>query len=149
MAKSIKYDLFFPNPTTVVWEYITDPDLIAQWLMPSDFEPVVGHEFTMRAPAMPDMDFDGTFYCKVLEVDPPKQLSYSWKFGPGDGTLNSSVVHWTLTEQDGGTQQELLHRGFEGQSFMPMFESMTEGWTRHINTIKILLNPVSDGTTPA
>ena len=149
MAKIIKYDLFFPNPQAQVWEYITDPELIAQWLMPSEFKPVVGHEFTFKAPAMPDMDFDGIFYCKVLEVDPPTQLSYSWKFGPGNGTLNSSVVQWTLSPKDGGTQLELLHRGFEGHNFIAMFESMSEGWIKHINKIKTLLNPETDGTAKA
>jgi uncharacterized protein YndB with AHSA1/START domain len=149
MAKIIKYDLFFPNPPADVWEYITDPELIAQWLMKSNFKPVVGHEFEMRASPMPEMNFDGIFHCKVLEVEPPKRLSYSWQFGPGDGTVNNSVVNWTLTPLNNGTQLELIHRGFEGASFMDMFSSMSEGWIQHIQKIKTLLNPDQDARTKA
>lgn len=96
MAKIIQYQLFFPHPPELVWEYITTPELIAQWLMPGDVKPVVGHEFQLTSFPMPDMQFDGVFYCKVTEVVPFKKFAYSWKFGPGDGTLNSSVVtgHW-------------------------------------------------------
>jgi uncharacterized protein YndB with AHSA1/START domain len=117
--------------------------------MPSEFMPVVGHEFTFNAPSMPEMDFDGTFYCKVLAVDPPNELSYSWKFGPGDGTLNSSVVNWTLTEKDNGTELLLVHRGFEGPSFLSMFDSMSEGWPKHISNILKLIEPANNGTAKA
>jgi uncharacterized protein YndB with AHSA1/START domain len=140
MAKIIQHQFKFPNPPEVVWEYLTDPELIAQWLMPSDFKPVVGHEFKLNAPAMPEMDFDGTFHCKVLEVEPFSKLSYSWKFGPGDGTLNSSVVNWTLTPKDDGTELLLVHRGFEGKTFMAMLTSMNEGWPKHIGEILHILN---------
>ena len=149
MAKIIQYQQFFPKPPAVVWDYITKPELIAQWLMPSEFMPVVGHEFQFRTNAMPEMDFDGTFYCKVLAVDPPNALSYSWKFGPGDGTLNSSVVNWTLTEKDNGTELLLVHRGFEGANFLSMFDSMSEGWPKHIQSILKLIDPANNGTTKA
>ncbi len=149
MAKIIKYDLFFPNPQAEVWEYITNAELIAQWLMPSNFQPIVGHEFQLKAPAMPEMDFDGIFHCKVLEVTPTTQLSYSWNFGPGDGTVNRSVVIWTLTEKDNGTELSFVHRGFEGETFMAMFDSMSEGWPKHISEILTLLKDTKDDTTKA
>jgi uncharacterized protein YndB with AHSA1/START domain len=149
MAKIIKYDLFFPNPPAEVWEYITNAELIAQWLMPSNFLPVEGHEFQLKAPAMPEMDFDGIFHCKVLEVTPTTQLSYSWNFGPGDGTLNKSVVSWTLTEKNGGTELSLVHRGFEGETFMAMFDSMSGGWPKHISQILEILNPATNDTAKA
>ncbi len=149
MAKAIKHELFYPHPAEVVWEYLTNPELISQWLMKNNFLPVVGHEFEFRSYAMPEMDFDGVFYCKVLEVVPFKKLSYSWKFGPGDGTLTSSVVNWTLSEKDGGTELLLMHRGFEGSNFLAMLQSMEEGWLRHIQKILQLLNEKTNGTTEA
>ena len=94
MAKIIKHELFFPKPPEVVWEYLTQPELIALWLMPNDFLPVLGHEFQFTTKPMPDLDLDGIFYCKVLEIIPFKKLSYSWKFGPGNGVLHDSVVNW-------------------------------------------------------
>ncbi len=39
-----------------------------------------------------ELDFDGIFYCRVLEVSPFKKLSYSWKGGPGDGSITIDSV---------------------------------------------------------
>jgi len=145
MAKYIQHQLFYPNPPSDVWDYLTVPELMAKWLMPSDFEPIVGHEFQFRTKPSADVDFDGIFYCKVLEVEPLKKLSYSWKFGPGDGTLHNSVVNWTLTEKDNGTELLLVHNGFEHPE-MPIFAAMDKGWLGNINKILKLLNPEADGT---
>jgi uncharacterized protein YndB with AHSA1/START domain len=66
MAKVIQYEIFYPNPVADVWDYLTIPELMVQWLMPNDFKPVVGHEFQFKAGGtMPDFDFDGIFHCKV------------------------------------------------------------------------------------
>jgi uncharacterized protein YndB with AHSA1/START domain len=149
MAKVIQHQIFYPNPSKMVWDYLTVPELMAQWLMPNDFKPVVGHEFQFTTKPMPDFDFDGIFHCKVLEVESFKRLSYSWKFGPGDGTLNNSVVIWTLTEKDNGTELLLIHRGFEGADMLPIFDALGKGWLQNINKIQKLLNPETDGTTKA
>ena len=117
--------------------------------MPGNFKPVKGHEFKLTAKPMPDWDFDGIFYCKVLEVLPFEKLVYSWDFGPGNGQLNRSEVHWTLTEKEQGTELLLEHRGFRGAELLPIFGAMDKGWLQNINKIQKLLNPPGDGTTTA
>ncbi len=149
MAKIIQHQLFYPNPPAQVWDYLTVPELMKQWLMPTDFKPVLGHEFQFTTNPKADFDFDGIFHCKVLEVTPLKTLSYSWDFGPGNGVLNRSEVHWTLTEKDNGTELLLVHRGFEGSEMLPIFDAMDKGWLGNINKILKFLNPVSDGTATA
>jgi len=149
MAKIIQHQIFYPNPAADVWDYLTDPELMKQWLMPTDFKPVLGHKFTFTAKPMADFDFDGIFHCKVLEVVPFKKLSYSWDFGPGNGFLNRSEVHWTLTEKDNGTDLLLIHRGAEGSEMLPIFDAMDKGWLGNINKINKLLNPETDGTAKA
>ena len=67
MTKTITHELFFPNPPSVVWDYLTKAELISQWLMENDFLPVIGHEFQFRMHPVPQIDFDGIVYCKVLE----------------------------------------------------------------------------------
>jgi uncharacterized protein YndB with AHSA1/START domain len=63
---------------------------------------------------LPDYNFDGIVYCKVLEVVPFKKLSYSWKSGPGNGGITiDSLVVWTLDPKEGGTQLLLEHSGFK------------------------------------
>ena len=150
MAKIIKHEIFYPNPVSDVWAYLTEPELMAQWLMPSDFKPVIGHEFKFRAGGpMHDFDFDGIFHCKVLELVLLKKLVYSWDFGSGNGVLNKSEVHWTLTETDNGTELILVHRGFDGSDMLPIFEAMDKGWLGNINKIQKLLNPETNATTTA
>jgi uncharacterized protein YndB with AHSA1/START domain len=149
MEKVIQYQLFYPHPPEAVWEYITDADLISQWLMKSNFLPIVGHEFQFKAGPMPEMNFDGIFHCKVLEVVPLKKLVYSWQFGPGTGKVTNSVVTWTLSQKDNGTELLLVHNGFKGEAFMKMFESMNEGWLKHITKILTILNDTANGSTQA
>lgn len=149
MAKIIQHQLFYPHPPQLVWDYITQPELMAKWLMPGNIKPEVGHEFTLTAKPMPEMDFDGVFYCTVLEAAPFKKLSYTWKFGPGDGNLYESVVDWTLTEKDNGTELLLVHRGFENGVNLLMFTSMEAGWLQHITKILTILNTQQDGAARA
>ena len=105
MAKSITHQFFFPHPPAVVWEYLTNPELIELWLMKNDFQPIVGQDFQFRTRPLPAMNFDGIAHCKVLELAPYTRLSYSWKGGPGDGTYTlDSIVLWQLQAKDNGTE---------------------------------------------
>jgi uncharacterized protein YndB with AHSA1/START domain len=108
MEKEIKHTFYFNQTQEEVWEYLTKPDLMEQWLMPSDFKPVVGHHFRFTNP-------NGTFVvCEVLEVKPFTQLSYVWK---NDWSVTktpfTSKVSWTLTSIENGTELLLVHNGFE------------------------------------
>ncbi len=38
----------FDQPVETVWRAITDPVRLARWLLENDFEPRVGHRFTLR-----------------------------------------------------------------------------------------------------
>jgi uncharacterized protein YndB with AHSA1/START domain len=149
MAKIIQHQLFYPHPPEVVWEFLTNQELITQWLMPGDLKPIPGHEFQLRAKPMPEMDFDGIFYCKILEVIPFKKLSYSWKFGPGNGELCDSTVNWMLTEKDNGTELLLTHRDFKGAVSPLIFTSMEKGWLGNMNKILQAINAEKNGTAQA
>jgi uncharacterized protein YndB with AHSA1/START domain len=39
VTDAIRTDSFFPHPPEKVWRALTDPELLASWLMPNDFEP--------------------------------------------------------------------------------------------------------------
>jgi uncharacterized protein YndB with AHSA1/START domain len=149
MATSIKHQLFFPHPPSSVWDYLTNAELMALWLMKTDFQPIVGHEFTFRTNPAPSLDFDGIVYCKVLEVVPFKKLSYSWKLGPGDGTISiDSTVKWELHPTDKGTELLLDHGDF-GTKNISLFNAMNEGWLKNMHKIANRLNEANHGTTNA
>jgi uncharacterized protein YndB with AHSA1/START domain len=118
----VEYDL--PHPPAKVWRALTEPKLLAAWLMPNDFSPEVGHRFTFKAD--PIRDWDGTVRCEVLEVEPHQRLVYSWHGGVGDWAINT-IVKWTLAPTPRGTALKLEHSGF-----LPIharaFEGMSAGW---------------------
>ncbi len=94
----VERELSFPPEK--VWRALTQPHLIAEWLMKNDFEPSAGHRFNLRA------DW-GAVDCQVVSVEPNRTLSYTWAaFGL------ESVVTWTLTPTGTGTHLRMEHVGF-------------------------------------
>jgi len=147
MTKNIHHKLFFSHPPEVVWEYLTKSDLMEQWLMPNDFQPIIGYDFEFRTRPMPAFDFDGIVYCKVLEVVPFKKLTYSWKGGPGNNKITlDSIVEWTLQPKDNGTELSLLHSGFKEIENFTMYSIMNDGWFKNINKINQQINAAKNGT---
>jgi uncharacterized protein YndB with AHSA1/START domain len=146
MNRTIKQIFFYSHKPEVVWEYLTNTELISQWLMPNDFVPVVGHDFTFRIRPIPEFEFDGIIYCKVLEIVPLKKLVYSWKGGPGNGTTNlDSIVTWTLVSKENGTELLLVHTGL--MENVSIYEAMNKGWQANIEQINTLINESINGTT--
>jgi uncharacterized protein YndB with AHSA1/START domain len=62
MQKEIKHTWFFNQPPQEIWEYLTKPVLLEQWLMKTDFQPIAGHKFRFTSPSGKIIN------CKVLEV---------------------------------------------------------------------------------
>lgn len=131
MQRDIKHVWFFPHSPEAVWDYLTKPELLAQWLMENDFQPIVGHQFQFRTKPKIKFGFDGTVYCEVLEIVPYRRLTYSWRGGSGKNKiLLDSVVVWTLTEKDNGTELMLEHKGFRGMKNYIAYLIMKKGWAK-------------------
>jgi uncharacterized protein YndB with AHSA1/START domain len=123
----VEYDL--PYPPEKVWRALTEPQLLAAWLMQNDIKPQLGHRFTFRAAPVPG--WDGVVHCEVLAVEPDRRLRYSWRGGSDKleqyGARIDTVVTWTLTPNpSGGTRLRLDHDGFPLESFA--FTKMNQGW---------------------
>jgi uncharacterized protein YndB with AHSA1/START domain len=90
-----------PYPPEKIWRALTQPHLIAEWLMQNDFLPVADHAFTLRG------DW-GSVDCRVLTIKPNRTLSYTW------GAMGlDSIVTWTLTPTAAGTHLRLEQTGFK------------------------------------
>ena len=141
MTRSIKHQFFFSHPPEVVWEYLTRSDLMEQWLMKNDFQPIVGLDFQFRTNPIPSLDFDGIFYCKVLEIVPFKKLSYSWRSGPGAGEITlDSIVTWKLQPKEKGTEVFLDHSGFAKKENLNFYNGLMQGWLEKYDNIVKMLN---------
>lgn len=137
MKQEIEHRLFFDQSPEVVWNYLTDPELLTEWLMPNNFKPIVGHQFQFKNNIKIDCQNEGIAHCEVLEIIPYKLLSYSWKNGTGSENITlSSVVTWRLSEKDAGTELILKHTGF---ILLKDYISHAEGWSKIVNRIEQLL----------
>ena len=141
MQKVINHTFFFSHPTETVWDYLTKPELVSEWLMENDIKPIVGHKFQFRAKPAPSIEFDGICYCEILEVMPFKQLSYSWKCSPiNDGYKIDTVVIWTLTPKDNGTELNLCQTGFKEKENEIFYMAMNNGWAKNVEKLLQNLN---------
>ncbi len=126
---AIEVDQFVSRPVEQVWRALTDPDLLARWLMPNDFKPVVGHRFTFRTEPVPQHGFDGIVHCEVLAMEPPRLLRLGWR----GGTLDSTVT-WCLIPEGTGTRFRITHDGFDendpGQRLT--MNILGGGWRSHL-----------------
>ena len=105
MLRGLKTEVFYPYSPQQVWRVLTERRSLAAWLMENDFEPQIGHKFQFRTHSLPGLD--SVIHCEVREIDAPKRLSYTWQ----DSYMSQpSIVIWTLTPVDGGTQLQLEHR---------------------------------------
>lgn len=140
MQTEIKKEWIYEQSTVEVWEYLTQADLIALWLMPNNFKPILGHEFQFQTRAIPSLDLDGIFHCKVLEITSFQKLAYSWKGGSDNGVFSlDTFVEWTLEKHGNGTKLILRHSGFNEANFA-IFTGMTDGWEKNIQKMVIHLN---------
>ncbi|GGX29382.1 SRPBCC family protein [Aquimarina muelleri] len=132
MKTEIKHKWFYNQSVEVIWEYLTKAELIEKWLMPNDFEPIVGHEFKFTTNPVPGLALDGIFYCKVLEITPLKKLVYSWKGGSSKNKVTfDTIVEWTLESKDNGTELRLVHSGFKEENGS-ILTAMFDGWDKNI-----------------
>lgn len=123
------------HPPAKVWRALTQPHLLAEWLMQNDFEPVVGRPFTLRA--QPQGAWNGVIDCKVLEIEPERMLSYTWD--SGDGPLRvTSVVMLTLTLAGSGTQLRMEQSGFRSEQ-VQNFQGAKYGWQNFLGKLDELL----------
>ena len=125
-TQSVVIERDLPYPPEKIWRALTQPHLIAEWLMKSEFAPVVGHRFSMRA------DW-GSVDCEVRTVEPHRRLAYSW----GDSRLDS-VVTWTLTAIGGGTRLRMEQAGFRHDQ-PRYFQGARAGWPQFLERMEHVL----------
>ena len=118
----------YAHAPDVVWAALTNGEALAQWLMPNDFKPEIGHHFEFRVDPAPF--YTGIVQCQVLELDPGRRMVWSWTTvnRPDKPPLPTMRLEWTLTPRDGGTLLELRQTGLEGMPWL-LGLMMSMGWS--------------------
>ena len=148
MTDRVQRELRFPQPPEKVWRAIASRTALAAWMYPNDFEPRVGHPFTFRIPAKPEVGFDGLIvHCEVLECDPPRRLVFSWTAG---GPVVDTRVSFHLEPDGDGTRLLFEHAGFDlshpwGEK---AFHGAGYGWARMLAELASVAANLSDESAP-
>ena len=121
-TRSVIVEQEMAHPPEKIWRALTQPHLIAEWLMTTDFTPVVGRRFDFRA------DW-GSIACEVLDIQTGKALSYRW-----DAMGLESVVTWTLTPTAGGTRLRIEQSGFRPDQEQA-YQGAKAGWPRYFENL--------------
>jgi uncharacterized protein YndB with AHSA1/START domain len=121
--QDIKQTVVFNAPIQKVWNSVSTSEGISSWFMPNDFKAEEGHEFHIQSPFGPSP-------CKVLVINEPHKLSFSWD-------TDGWVVTFLLKEQGDKTEFTLIHSGWKdedaivgkaGEKSSVIHDRMNGGW---------------------
>lgn len=153
MKRDVRIVTTVAAPRARVWEVVATREALGRWLMPTDFEPIVGRAFTFRM--RPQRGWDGVTYCRVSELVPGERLAFSYRgrargdkaiacagvtsdevraLGRGVFAELDTVLRLTLEDVDGGTRVLLEHEGFEGWKLVLVSFVMEAGWKKILRT---------------
>ena len=104
-TRTVVVERQFAASAEKLWRALTQPHLIEEWLMKTDFKPIQGHQFTLSKNPAPEISV--VIDCEVQTVDENKTLTYTWS---AYGT--ETLVTFTLTPVEGGTILRLEQAGF-------------------------------------
>ena len=106
-TESLSFEFDLHHPPEKVWRALTDPVLLAEWLLPVvDLKLEPRAAFTFKTQPYPG--WDGIVNCRILEIEAHRKLSYTW----GVPFLDT-VVTFTLTPTASGTRLSLVQSGFK------------------------------------
>jgi uncharacterized protein YndB with AHSA1/START domain len=128
----IKQTMVFEAPIQKVWEAVSTSEGIAEWFMPNDFKAEIGHEFHLQSPFGPSP-------CKIVELDPPTSLSFTWDVEGWIITfalkeLEKNQTEFTLIHAGWDTPEQIISKANEKNSVIR--DRMNNGWTQILENLK-------------
>ncbi len=128
-TRSVTVERVYPFPAECLWRALTEPALITEWLMRTDFVPEIGHGFTLTG------DWGGVVQGRVLALEPGRQLSWAWDFPSDDPAFDlRSVVTFTLDAVPGGTRLTVVQHGFRADQ-VQAHAGARAGWPRFLEKL--------------
>jgi uncharacterized protein YndB with AHSA1/START domain len=130
------HQVFIRATAEEIWAAITKPEFTLKYFYGTrvDSDLAVGSPFLYRAGDTDELLVEG----EVLESDPPKRLSVSWRFlyDPELAAEEPSRVTWEIEPQEGGyCKFTAVHDGLGAKSA----EHVAGGWPYIVSGLKTLL----------
>lgn len=137
-AATVEVGRFYPQDPATVWQALTEPTLIEQWLMPSTgFTAEVGTHFVFTVPTQPS----GEIACEVMAVRPGEHITLRWVDLRAKRPVRWTV-QWSVQTQGHGTRMLLRHSGFDIDDRRQKMarNGMERMWHRVLSQLGDLLN---------
>jgi uncharacterized protein YndB with AHSA1/START domain len=125
-TRTVTMERELPFAPEKIWRALTQPHLLEEWLMKTDFQPVADRRFSFRG------DW-GSVDCQVLAMEPNKRLSYSW-----NAMGLESIVTWTLAPTGAGTLLRMDQTGFRADQTQA-FRGAKYGWQKFLAKLEEVL----------
>jgi len=133
MIQDIVHAIEIRAPRARVWQVVTQPELVAEWLGCIGFECTLGHVFYMQQDPSKRAagDISGATHCEITRIDAPDAFEFSWYYPETPRTL----VAMRLSDIPGGTRAELVHSGwdqFEPEQIRAIRDMLDGGWSSFV-----------------
>jgi uncharacterized protein YndB with AHSA1/START domain len=132
---TVRIERLLPGPVERVWAYLTESDLRRRWLASGEMtlEPGAPFELVWRNDELTDppgerpetMGGEIRMQSRIIEVDPPRLLSFAW-WGEADVTLE-------LAPRGDGTLLTITHRRLTDRSTLL---GVSAGWHIHLDVLE-------------
>ncbi len=127
--RTVTQERDYPQPQDRLWRALTQPRLIAEWLMPNDFRGEAGHHFSLKG------EWGGVIDCEVLEIRPMTFLSYTWNFASEETAYDlRSTVSFRLEPTATGTRLRVEQTGFRPEQTQA-FHGARAGWAAFLDKL--------------
>jgi uncharacterized protein YndB with AHSA1/START domain len=134
----VEREILIDAPRDVVWSVITEPDHVSGWF--SD-----AARIDLRPGGAITLVWEGnhTERGRVEEVEPPHRFSFRWIRGSDDEARdgNSTLVEFSLSEEDEGTRLTVVESGFAGLDWPEEdrakdAEEHLQGWENELDELR-------------
>ena len=114
-GESVRFERRLAAVPERVWDYLTESELMSEWLGAGEIEAKVGGKVFLRS--------GGPVIRGTVQVcNPPRALSYSWNvlmLGTEAPVTIEAILRFELTEREGGTDLVVTHGPVEEQFRAP------------------------------
>jgi uncharacterized protein YndB with AHSA1/START domain len=126
----IRFERIFDHPVSRVWEALTEPGHLAQWLAPAVIKGGAGGTISLQLTG-------GTMGGRILQWKEDLLLEYMWH--------NGTVVRWELLpEGKGRTRLVFTHTHIQDTQLL----DAAKGWHYHLDMLSFLLEGVEKPSNP-
>ncbi|HEY1351972.1 MAG TPA: SRPBCC domain-containing protein [Ktedonobacteraceae bacterium] len=127
IGRLIEKELFIKASPERVFRALTEKEELERWFLQKaeiDLRPGGAIRFEWR-PGVMNVG-------KILILDPPRRLSYSWDVQ----TPGATTVTFDLTSENDGTRLHVVNTGFgEGGDWDHYYDLRTDGWGVHLGNL--------------